>query len=197
MIKDEREDKEEEDSITRKRKHDEEEIPKEKQTEFDFPNTRDSDTSNSWCSNGKSKARAEKKRGKLQPNEVTYDKEYFICSEKKKGVKGENGKLCEAKKILHYLPEGIKTKYKCTHNHPSSNKKIDPEVQKKIEDYSKVGAKATIIWDRLMKDARESGQLMTRRNVPSTQHIYTTQHKLAMARLPTSMYFTYNSIFFY
>lgn len=75
-----------------------------------------------------------------------------------------------------------------THNHlPPEKVKTDPDIQRKFEDYSNVGAKATAIQARLMKEASEMQQPITRKNVPTKQHIYNTKHKMMMAELPTSM----------
>lgn len=120
--------------------------------------------------------------GAKQEDEQTFLKEYYICSEKKpKGT-------CGAKKRIHHLPGGDIMECVGTHNHlPPEKVKTDPDIQRKFEDYSNVGAKATAIQARLMKEASEMQQPITRKNVPTKQHIYNTKHKMMMAELPTSM----------
>jgi hypothetical protein len=136
-----------------------------------------------WCKHGDTMVREEKRRGKKQPNEQAFLKEYFICSEKKKA-----GGTCGAKKRIHHLPGGDIVECVGSHNHPPPEKvKTDPDIQQKIEDYSKVGAKATAIQARLMKEANENNQPISRKNVPTKQHIYNTQHRMLMEQLPTSM----------
>lgn len=122
-----------------------------------------------WCKNGEDNVRADKKGGKLQPGKVTYKKEYFICSTKK------SRGLCEAKKRIHHLPDGIKYEYSGFHNHePPAKPLTSAEVTKKIEDYLHVGAKAAVIQSRLMKEAREARQPITPKNVPTKQKFYNT-----------------------
>jgi hypothetical protein len=66
-----------------------------------FPNNPANVKDFGWCLHGKDNVRADKRRGKKQPGEVTYVKEYYICSEKKKGG------TCGAKKTVHHLPKAI------------------------------------------------------------------------------------------
>jgi hypothetical protein len=160
------------------------EVEKEKEEQvIIFPNSPANIKDFHWSKHGVDNVREGRKGGKKQPGELTYVKEYFICSEKKKGG------TCKAKKTVHHLPGGDSTECIGTHNHPPPEKpKTDPEVQKKIEEYSQVGAKASVIQSRLMKEANEAGQPITRKNVPTKQKIYNTQHKMAMAQLPTGTF---------
>ena len=181
MIKAERAEEE----VARKRqRHDEDnkiqEEKKEQKKEVvteEYPNNPGNVKDFGWCKHGDSNVREKKRRGKKQPDEQTFLKEYYICSEKKK-PKG----TCEAKKRVHHLPGGDITECVGTHNHPPPEKaRTDPDVQKKIKDYSSVGAKATVIQARLMNEANEMNQPITRKNVPTKQHIYNTQHKMSMS----------------
>jgi hypothetical protein len=158
--------------------------PKEEQQAVivEYPNSPGNVKDFGWCKHGDTKVRKEKRRDKKQPNEQAFLKEYFICSEKKKA-----GGTCGAKKRIHHLPGGDIMECVGSHNHPPPEKvKTDPDIQKKIEDYSKVGAKATVIQARLMKEASENNQPISRKNVPTKQHIYNTQHRMLMEQLPTS-----------
>jgi hypothetical protein len=147
-----------------------------------FPNTPANAKEFGWCKHGEDQVRAGKKGGKKQPNEETYLKVYYICSEKKKGG------TCGAKKRVHHLLGGDNTECVGTHNHPPPLK-TDPEVEKKIEEQLRVGAKPSVIHSRMINDAHVSGQPITPKNVPTKQKIYNMQHKIAMAELPTGTCF--------
>jgi hypothetical protein len=134
-----------------------------------------------WCKHEEDNVRKEKRGGKKQPDEQMFVKEYYICSEKKKV-----GGTCGAKKRVHHLPEGNSMECVGVHNHlPPEKVKTDPEIQKKIEDYSDVGAKATVIQATLMKEVNKTNQPITRKNVSTKQHIYNIQQKMSMSQLPT------------
>lgn len=128
-----------------------------------------------------------RKGGKKRPDEATYLKEYFICSEKKKGG------TCKAKKRVHHLLGGNNAECVGSYDHPPpQNTKVDPEVMKKVEEYSKVGATATVIQDRLMKDATNAGVPITPKNVPTKQRIYNAQHKIAISKLSSGIMKTHS-----
>jgi hypothetical protein len=106
----------------------------------EFPNNPSNVKDFGWCKHGEDQVREGNRGGKKKPDEPTFLKEYYICSKKKAGG------TCNAKKRVHHLPGSDITECVGLHDHlPPEKVKPDPDVQRKIEDYSKVGAKATVI----------------------------------------------------
>jgi hypothetical protein len=94
-------------------------------------------------------------------NEQTFLKEYFIYLEKKKARK-----MCRVKKWVHHLLRSNITECIGFHNHLSPKKvKMDPDIQRKIEDYSNVEVKTIAIQAKLIKKASKKQQLIARKNI--------------------------------